>query len=143
VDIFATRTAQPRRWERRWAGPETQSAPKKEDMARLKEDLMKAMGKMKDFDKLKKLIEITVTPEGLADRVDGGSAWDFLRDRKRGANPNSTERTENTLPRGGQVAEYDLNRRPHRFQALFRGEGLRQLGAIDRSCKYSPAPDGK
>lgn len=41
------------------------SAPKKEDMARLKEDLMKAMGKMKDFEKLKKLIEITVTPEGL------------------------------------------------------------------------------
>jgi chemotaxis protein MotB len=41
------------------------SAPKKEDMARLKDDLLKAMGKMKDFEKLKKLIEITVTPEGL------------------------------------------------------------------------------
>ena len=40
-------------------------APKKEDMAKLKDDLLKAMEKMKDFDKLKKLIEITVTPEGL------------------------------------------------------------------------------
>jgi chemotaxis protein MotB len=41
------------------------AAPKIEDMAKLKEDLLKAMGKMKDFEKLKKLIEITVTPEGL------------------------------------------------------------------------------
>jgi len=38
---------------------------KKEDMAKLKEDLMNAMTKMKDFNKLKNLIEITVTPEGL------------------------------------------------------------------------------
>jgi chemotaxis protein MotB len=49
----------------RMGGTGDASAPKKEDMARLKEDLMKAMGKMKDFEKLKKLIEITVTPEGL------------------------------------------------------------------------------
>jgi len=34
-------------------------------MAKLKDDLMKSMEKMKDFDKLKKLIEMTVTPEGL------------------------------------------------------------------------------
>lgn len=40
-------------------------AVKKEDMAKLKNDLMKSMEKMKDFDKLKKLIEMTVTPEGL------------------------------------------------------------------------------
>ena len=38
---------------------------KKEDMSKLKDDLLNAMSKMKDFDKLKKLIEITVTPEGL------------------------------------------------------------------------------
>jgi chemotaxis protein MotB len=37
----------------------------KEDMSKLKDDLMKSMEKMKDFDKLKKLIEMTVTPEGL------------------------------------------------------------------------------
>jgi chemotaxis protein MotB len=38
---------------------------KKEDMNKLKEDLMKAMEKLANFDKLKKLIEMTVTPEGL------------------------------------------------------------------------------
>ena len=38
---------------------------KEQDMKKLKEDLMKAMGKMANFDKIKKLIEITVTPEGL------------------------------------------------------------------------------
>jgi chemotaxis protein MotB len=43
-----------------------EAAPiKKEDMNKLKDDLMKDMGKMKDFEKLKKLIEMTVTPEGL------------------------------------------------------------------------------
>ena len=41
------------------------AAVKKEDMSKLKDDLMKSMEKMKDFDKLKKLIEMTVTPEGL------------------------------------------------------------------------------
>jgi chemotaxis protein MotB len=41
------------------------AAVKQEEMNKLKEDLMKSMGMMKDFDKLKKLIEITVTPEGL------------------------------------------------------------------------------
>jgi chemotaxis protein MotB len=38
---------------------------KKEDMAKLKEDLLKAMEKLADFEKLKKQIERTVTPEGL------------------------------------------------------------------------------
>jgi chemotaxis protein MotB len=38
---------------------------KKEDMAKLKEDLLKLMEQLADFDKLKKQIEMTVTPEGL------------------------------------------------------------------------------
>jgi chemotaxis protein MotB len=40
-------------------------ALKKEDMFKLKEDLMKALGKMAGFDKMQKLIEMKVTPEGL------------------------------------------------------------------------------
>src|ERR1700678_3365881 len=38
---------------------------KKEDMTKLKEDLLKAMEKLADFDKLKKQIDMTITPEGL------------------------------------------------------------------------------
>jgi chemotaxis protein MotB len=38
---------------------------KKQDMAKLKEDLMKAMEKLPNFDQLKKQIEMTITPEGL------------------------------------------------------------------------------
>jgi chemotaxis protein MotB len=49
----------------RFGGAGDAAAAKKEDMNKLKEDLMAAMGKLKDFDKLKKLIEMTVTPEGL------------------------------------------------------------------------------
>jgi chemotaxis protein MotB len=41
------------------------AAIKKEDMNKLKDDLFKAMQKMPNFDKLQKLIELTVTPEGL------------------------------------------------------------------------------
>lgn len=41
------------------------SAVKKEDMSKLKKDLMDSMTKMANFDKLKNLIEMTVTPEGL------------------------------------------------------------------------------
>jgi chemotaxis protein MotB len=38
---------------------------KKEDMSKLKDDLMKAMEKMANFEKLKNRIEMTITPEGL------------------------------------------------------------------------------
>jgi len=38
---------------------------KNQDMNKLKEELMKAMERMANYDKIKKLIEITVTPEGL------------------------------------------------------------------------------
>lgn len=49
----------------RLGGAGDAAAAKKEDMTKLKNDLISAMGKMANFDKLKKLIEITVTPEGL------------------------------------------------------------------------------
>jgi len=49
----------------RLGGAGDASAVKKEDMSKLKDDLIAAMKKMDNFDKLKKLIEITVTPEGL------------------------------------------------------------------------------
>jgi chemotaxis protein MotB len=41
------------------------SAVKEEDMSKLKDEVMKDMAKMANFDKLKNLIEITITPEGL------------------------------------------------------------------------------
>ena len=47
------------------AGAGDAAAPKKEDLTKVKQDLMKAMEKMADFDKLKKQIEMTITPEGL------------------------------------------------------------------------------
>jgi chemotaxis protein MotB len=49
----------------RLGGAGDAAALKKEDMSKLKEDLMKAMQKLANFDKLQKLIEMTVTPEGL------------------------------------------------------------------------------
>jgi chemotaxis protein MotB len=49
-------------------GGEKQTAipiTKKQDLAKLKEDLMKAMESLPNYDKLKKQIEMTITPEGL------------------------------------------------------------------------------
>jgi chemotaxis protein MotB len=43
-----------------------EAAPlRQQDMKKLKEDLLRAMGKVANFEKLSKLIELTVTPEGL------------------------------------------------------------------------------
>jgi chemotaxis protein MotB len=44
---------------------ETAPVVKKEDMAKLKQELLKLMEQLADFNKLKKQIEMTVTPEGL------------------------------------------------------------------------------
>jgi len=49
----------------RLGGAGDAGALKKQDMTKLKEDLMRAMGKLTNFEKLNKLIEMTVTPEGL------------------------------------------------------------------------------
>jgi chemotaxis protein MotB len=49
----------------RLGGAGDAGALKQQDMNKLKEDLMRAMGKMANFEKLNKLIEMTVTPEGL------------------------------------------------------------------------------
>jgi chemotaxis protein MotB len=49
----------------RLGGAGDAAAVKKEDMSKLKEDLMKALEKLANFDKLKKLIDMTVTPDGL------------------------------------------------------------------------------
>ena len=47
------------------AGAGEAVALKKEDMSKLKEELLKSLEKMANFDKLKNQIEITVTSEGL------------------------------------------------------------------------------
>jgi chemotaxis protein MotB len=49
----------------RLGGAGDAGAIKQEDMSKLKEELMKALQKLANFDKLQKLIEMTVTPEGL------------------------------------------------------------------------------
>ncbi len=46
----------------------TDSKPTKQDMAQVKEELQKALTRLADFEKLKKQVEFTVTPEGL--RID-------------------------------------------------------------------------
>jgi chemotaxis protein MotB len=61
---------------------------KKEDMAKLKNDLMKAMETMPNFDKLKKQIEMTLTPEGLRIELMENAQGTFFENGKAQPTPN-------------------------------------------------------
>jgi hypothetical protein len=88
-------------------------ALKKEDMKKLKEELLRSIHHLDPPDKLKNQIEITVTPEGL--RIE--------------------------LMESAKGTQQDLHRRPHRFAGLFRPAHLRQLGPVLRSRQRRPPPD--
>jgi chemotaxis protein MotB len=64
------------------AGDTAPAVIKKEDMAKLKEDLLKAMEQLADFDKLKKQIELTVTPEGLKIELMEDASGTFFENGK-------------------------------------------------------------
>jgi chemotaxis protein MotB len=56
--------------------------PHEDDMSKLKNDLMKAFEKVDDFDKLKRQIEMTVTPEGLKIELLEDSKGTFFENGK-------------------------------------------------------------
>jgi chemotaxis protein MotB len=70
---------------------ETAPVVKKEDMAKLKEDLLKAMQQLADFEKLKKQIELTVTPEGLKIEMMEDPNGTFFENGKAQPTPNLQE----------------------------------------------------
>jgi chemotaxis protein MotB len=64
------------------AGMGDASAVKKEDMGKLKEQLLQSLRKMANFDKIKNQIEMTVTPEGLRIELIEGSKGTFFENGK-------------------------------------------------------------
>ena len=70
-----------------------QAAPavKQVDMGKLKLDLMKAMQKLADFEKLKKQIELTLTPEGLKIEMMEDPNGTFFENGKAQPTPNLQE----------------------------------------------------
>jgi chemotaxis protein MotB len=70
-----------------------QAAPvvKQIDMAKLKEELLKAMQQLADFEKLKKQIEMTVTPEGLKIEMMEDPNGTFFENGKAQPTPNLQE----------------------------------------------------
>jgi chemotaxis protein MotB len=70
-----------------------QAAPvvKQVDMGKLKSDLMKAMQKLADFEKLKKQIELTLTPEGLKIEFIEDPNGTFFENGKAQPTPNLQE----------------------------------------------------
>ena len=61
------------------------------DMGKLKSDLMKAMQKLADFEKLKKQIELTLTPEGLKIEMMEDPNGTFFENGKAQPTPNLQE----------------------------------------------------
>jgi chemotaxis protein MotB len=70
-----------------------QAAPvvKQVDMAKLKEELLKAMQQLADFEKLKKQIELTLTPEGLKIEMIENPNGTFFENGKAQPTPNLQE----------------------------------------------------
>jgi chemotaxis protein MotB len=70
-----------------------QAAPvvKQIDMAKLKQELLKAMQQLADFEKLKKQIEMTVTPEGLKIEMMEDPNGTFFENGKAQPTPNLQE----------------------------------------------------
>lgn len=64
------------------AGMGDASAPKKEDMGKLKDQLLQSLRKMANFDKIKNQIEMSITPEGLRIELMEGSNGTFFENGK-------------------------------------------------------------
>ena len=64
------------------AGPKPPANLSKEDMAKLKDELQKAIQQVTNFDKAKDHIEMTVTPEGLRIELMESQNGHFLRERQ-------------------------------------------------------------
>jgi chemotaxis protein MotB len=84
---------------------EAVSIVKKEDMAKLKENLMKAMETMPNFDKLKKQIEMTLTPEGLRIELMENPQGTFFENGK----PQPTPSLQNLL----KILAVDVGKLPN------------------------------
>ena len=74
-------------------------------MAKLKQDLLKAMEQLADFDKLKKQIEMTVTPEGLKIEMMEDPNGTFFENGKAQPTPIMQNLLEILSVRGGQVTQ--------------------------------------
>ena len=116
---------------------------KKQDLAKLKEDLMKAMESLPNYDKLKNQIEMTITPEGLKIEMLEDPQGTFFENGK--AQP--TPALQGLL----QVLSVEIGKLPNSL--LIEGHTdsrpfsdlpeLRQLGVVDRPRKYVPATDAE
>jgi chemotaxis protein MotB len=84
---------------------ETAPVNKKEDMAKLKDDLLKAMEKLADFDKLKKQIDMTITPEGLKIELMEDANGTFFENGK----TNPAEPAQSAVGSGRQVTQSGLD----------------------------------
>lgn len=73
------------------AGPKQPRELTKEDMAKLKEELQKAIEQVANFDKLKSHIEMTLTPEGLRIELMEGKSGEFFDSGSPDPNGNGRE----------------------------------------------------
>ena len=92
----------------------------RENMAKLKEELEKAMQQMTDFDKLKNHIEMTVTQEGLRIELMESEKGTFFESGSRDPNGRWPRAADHHRRGAGQASQQAFHRGAHRFAALFR-----------------------
>ena len=114
---------------------------KLDEMDSLKKKIEKAMAQdMKDFDRLKDFVNMTVTEEGLRIELVESASGNVFRQRQRGALSGRRGDLRETRRRSGCVAESGCNRRPHGRQTVQWQWRIFQLGAFRRSRQRCPPP---
>ena len=115
---------------------------KLDEMDSLKKKIEKAMAQeMKDFDRLKDFINITVTEEGLRIELVESASGIFFDSGSAVPSPAGAEIFAKLAQEVGALPESGCNRRPYRLQAIQWHSGLFQLGAFRRSRQRRPPPD--
>ena len=114
------------------SGAENVSPLKKEDMQKLKEELLQSIHHLDPMDKLKSQIEITITPEGLRIELMETEKGTFFELGSPKPTPALVELLQVLSQELGQVAEQNLDRGAHGLKTVFRQQWIRQLGSIDR-----------
>ena len=122
-------------------GPKQTLTANKENMAKLKQELEKAMEQVANFDKLKNHIEMTLTPEGLRIELMESQKDTFFESGSPDPNGSGRELLMTIAEELGKLPN-KLSIEGHTdSQPYSRTRELHQLGAFLRSCQCQPPPD--
>ena len=112
-----------------------------QDMTKLKAQLLKSIERVDMLDKLKKQIEITITPEGLRIELMEDAKGTFFKTGKRPAHACAGRHPKSAFRSAGRAAEPYLCGGTYGCAAIFNRYRVRELGALLRPCECNAPAD--